>query len=142
MLPGEALQQPYLLLAVLIPLAFTPVTFIVGRKFSWRAGAVFCHATTLISFLIIISFLPAILQGKVLHEEYPWVPLYGISLGLVLDSLSYPFALLMSLMSLLASIYSHKYMEHEQGIEAYFALMQLFHAGMLGVVLVSNLFLF
>ena len=142
MLPGEALSQPYLLLAILIPLVSSPLTFIVGRKFSWRAGAVFCHATTLVSFLIIISFFPGILAGRVFHEEYQWVPLYGISLGLVLDSLSYPFAVLMSLMGFLASLYSHKYMEREHGVEAYFALMQLFHAGMLGVVLVSNLFLF
>ncbi|HIQ30488.1 MAG TPA: NADH-quinone oxidoreductase subunit M [Candidatus Caldiarchaeum subterraneum] len=142
MLPGEALNQPYLLLAILIPLVSSPLTFLVGRVFSWRAGAVFCHFTTLVSFLIIISFFPGILEGRVFYEEYPWVPLYGITLGLVLDSLSYPFALLMSLMGLLASVYSHKYMEREHGVEAYFALLQLFHAGMLGVVLVSNLFLF
>jgi len=142
MLPGEALDVPYLLLAVLIPLVSSPLTFVLGRRFSWRVGAVFCHATTLVSFLIIISFFPDILAGRVFHEEYPWVPMYGISLGLVLDSLSYPFALLMSLMGFLASVYSHRYMEREHGVEAYFALFQLFHAGMLGVVLVSNLFLF
>jgi len=65
-----------------------------------------------------------------------------LTLGFVLDSLSYPFALLMSLMGFLASVYSHKYMEREHAVEAYFPLLQLFSSGMLGVVLVTNLFLF
>jgi NADH-quinone oxidoreductase subunit M len=95
-----------------------------------------------IPLAIILLFLPGMLQGHAYHEEYQWVPALGLTVGFVLDSLSYPFALLMSLMGFLSSIYSHKYMEREHATEAYFALLQLFNAGMMGVVLVSNLFLF
>ncbi|MEM4297155.1 MAG: proton-conducting transporter membrane subunit, partial [Nitrososphaerota archaeon] len=142
MLPGQPLEIPLLTLSVVLPLALSPITYLVGRAGSWRGASIFCHASMFISLAIILAFLPGILQGAAYHEEYRWVPALGLNVGFVLDSLSYPFALLMSLMGFLASIYSHKYMEREHAVEAYFTLLQLFHAGMLGVVLVSNLFLF
>ncbi|MEM4416886.1 MAG: NADH-quinone oxidoreductase subunit L [Nitrososphaerota archaeon] len=142
MLPGQPLEFPLLAVAVLLPIALSPFTYLAGRAGHWRAAAVFCHATMFIPLAIILLHLPGMLQGLAYHEEYRWVPSLGLNVGFVLDSLSYPFALLMALMGFLASIYSHKYMEREHATEAYFTLLQLFNAGMLGVVLVSNLFLF
>ncbi|GBC68966.1 Na(+)/H(+) antiporter subunit A [archaeon HR01] len=142
MLPGQPLEIPLLAVAVLLPIALSPFTYLAGRAGHWRASAVFCHATMFIPLAIILFHLPGMLQGLAYHEEYRWVPSLGLTVGFVLDSLSYPFALLMALMGFLASIYSHKYMEREHATEAYFTLLQLFNAGMMGVVLVSNLFLF
>ncbi len=141
-LVGEQLEIPLLSVAVLLPLALTPLTFLIGRKASWRAASVFSHAVFAIPLGIMLWFLPSMVEGAVFYESYDWVPFYGLKFSLVLDSLSYPFALLVSLMGILTAVYSHKYMEREHSLDAYMALNQLFMAGMLGVVLVSNLFLF
>ncbi|MCS6784169.1 MAG: NADH-quinone oxidoreductase subunit L [Candidatus Caldarchaeum sp.] len=142
MLPWTALQIPLLSFAVFLPIVLTPLTFLVGRVGSWRAAAVFCNAALLIPLLIMVYLTPDALSGKTLYEEYQWVPALGLTVGFVLDSLSYPFALLITLVGFLAGVYSSKYMEKEHGLTSYFTLLLLFVAGMLGVVLVTNLFLF
>ncbi len=142
MLPGTALDLPLLSLAVFLPIILTPVTFLVGHIGSWRSAAVFCNATLLIPLAVILYLTPAIFAGGAFHEEYQWVPALGLTVGLVLDSLSYPFALLITLVGFLAGVYSVKYMEREHGLTSYYTLLMLFIAGMVGVVLVTNLFLF
>ncbi len=142
MLPGTPLQIPLLTLAVVAPIVLTPLSFLVGRVGGWRASAAFTTATLLIPLAVLTALTPAVLSGSAFHEEYTWVPALGLTVGFVLDSLSYPFAILISLVGFLASLYSVKYMEREHGLTSYFTLLQLFVAGMVGVVLVTNLFLF
>jgi len=142
MLPGTPLQIPLLTLAVVAPIVLTPLAFLVGRVGGWRASAAFTTATLLIPLAVFTALTPAVLSGSAFHEEYTWVPALGLTVGFVLDSLSYPFAILISLVGFLASLYSVKYMEREHGLTSYFTLLQLFVAGMVGVVLVTNLFLF
>lgn len=136
------LEIPLLSIAVFLPIVFTPLTLLIGRTGSWRAAAVFCNSTLLIPLAVVLYLTPEILAGKTLYEEYSWVPALGLTVGLVLDSLSYPFALLITLVGFLAGIYSMKYMEKEHGLTEYFTLLLLFVSGMIGVVLVTNLFLF
>ncbi|MEM4573925.1 MAG: NADH-quinone oxidoreductase subunit M [Candidatus Caldarchaeum sp.] len=142
MLPGTELKIPLLSLAVILPIVLTPFTFLVGRVASWRAAALFTAATLFLPLAITLILTPAVLAGQYFHEEYEWVPAFGLKVGFVLDSLSYPFMLLITLVGFLAAIYSTKYMEKEHGLTAYYTLLQLFVAGMIGVVLVTNLFLF
>jgi len=142
MLPGTPLDIPLLTLAVVAPIALTPLTFLVGRVGGWRASAVFTTAALLIPLAVLVTLTPAVISGTSFHEEFTWVPALGLTIGFVLDGLSYPFALLISLVSFLASLYSVKYMEREHGLTSYFTLLLLFVGGMLGVVLVTNLFLF
>ncbi|MEM2095445.1 MAG: NADH-quinone oxidoreductase subunit M [Candidatus Caldarchaeum sp.] len=142
MLPGEALDIPLLSLAVILPLVMTPATFLAGRVGSWRAAAVLCNSVLLVPLLVLLYLTPQVFQGAVLHEEYQWVPALGLTVGFVLDSLSYPFAVLISLVGFLAGVYSTKYMEREHDLTSYFTLLLLFVGGMVGVVLVTNLFLF
>ncbi len=141
-MPGTPLQIPLLTLAVVAPIVLTPLSFLVGRVGGWRASAAFTTATLLIPLAVLTALTPAVLSGSAFHEEYTWVPALGLTVGFVLDSLSYPFAILISLVGFLASLYSVKYMEREHGLTSYFTLLQLFVAGMVGVVLVTNLFLF
>ncbi|MCS7137065.1 MAG: NADH-quinone oxidoreductase subunit L [Candidatus Caldarchaeum sp.] len=142
MLPGDPLDTPFLSLSVILPLVMTPAAFLAGRVGSWRAAAVFTASVLFIPLAVMIYFSPLVLQGGAFHEEYAWVPALGLTVGFVLDSLSYPFALLITLVGFLATLYSIKYMEKEHDLTSYFTLLLLFVAGMLGVVLVTNLFLF
>ncbi|MEM1992906.1 MAG: proton-conducting transporter membrane subunit, partial [Candidatus Caldarchaeum sp.] len=141
-MPGTELKIPLLSLAVILPIVLTPFTFLVGRVASWRAAALFTAATLFLPLAMTLILTPAVLAGQYFHEEYEWVPAFGLKVGFVLDSLSYPFMLLITLVGFLAAIYSTKYMEKEHGLTAYYTLLQLFVAGMIGVVLVTNLFLF
>ncbi|MEM1955986.1 MAG: NADH-quinone oxidoreductase subunit M [Candidatus Caldarchaeum sp.] len=142
MLPGQALDIPLLSLAVILPLVMTPATFLAGRVGTWRAAAVLCNSVLLVPVLVLLYLTPQVFQGAVFHEEYRWVPALGLTVGFVLDSLSYPFAVLISLVGFLAGVYSTKYMEKEHDLTSYFTLLLLFVGGMVGVVLVTNLFLF
>lgn len=142
MLPGVPLGIPLLSIAVLLPIALSPFTHLLGGKTSWRVSALLCHISTFIPLVIILSFLPQNLQGAIFHEEYRWIPLFNVEIGFVLDGLSYPFAFLITLVGFLASIYSYGYMEKEHQKHAYFMLLQMFITGMLGAVLSSNLIIF
>lgn len=142
MLPGTQLDIPLLSLAVFLPIAMTPFVYLVGRVASWRAAYLFSSVVLFIPLAVFLSLTPMVLNGVGFHEEYEWVPFLGLSVGLVLDSLSYPFILLITLVGFLATVYSGKYMEKEHGLTSYFTLLTLFVGGMIGVVLVSNLFLF
>ena len=130
-----------LLIAVFIQMLASPFVYLLAKA-NRRAGEVFAAASSLIPFLIILSAFSTIYNGGRVWESYPWIGSLGLHLSLLLDELSYPFALLISLMGLLAAIYSTKYMEREHGYEAYMSLLSLFNSGMMGVVLVQNLFLF
>ncbi len=135
------MMMNYLLfISVLLPLLASPFTYLLGRH-SWTYGAILCHISCLIPFLIILYHAPIIMAGKQLYETYSWIPAFGLNLNFMLDSLSYPFALLISLMGFLASVYSHRYMEHENKLEVYYPLLQIFQTGMMGVVLSWNLFM-
>lgn len=131
---------PLLSLTVFIQLVLSPVVYLSLKK-SKFLGDLVASATSLIPFIIIIYFFNTIYNGLTVYEEYQWIPAFGLRLGLLLDSTSYPFALLISLMGFLATVYSIKYMEHEPGYSIYMSLLLMFNSGMIGVVLATNLFL-
>jgi NADH:ubiquinone oxidoreductase subunit 5 (subunit L)/multisubunit Na+/H+ antiporter MnhA subunit len=133
---------PSLLLTAVLPVGLAPIAFLYGRVAGHRASELISHTT--LGTVLALTALNAlrVASGHVIEETYPWLPQLGLSIGLKLDGLSLLFLALISLVGFLASVYSSKYMEGERGLEAYYALLMLFVGGMLGVVLVTNLFLF
>ncbi|MFZ8857089.1 MAG: NADH-quinone oxidoreductase subunit L [Candidatus Caldarchaeales archaeon] len=133
---------PSLLLTVVLPVGLAPIAFLYGRVAGHRASELISHTT--LGVVLALTALNAlrVASGHVIEETYPWLPQLGLSIGLKLDGLSLLFLALISLVGFLASVYSSRYMEGERGLEAYYALLMLFVGGMLGVVLVTNLFLF
>ncbi|MEM3399170.1 MAG: NADH-quinone oxidoreductase subunit M [Nitrososphaerota archaeon] len=127
-------------IAVFIQLILSPLIYIATNN-SKKLGDTLSIIISAIPFVIVAYFFNTIYGGQRVYEEYSWIPAFNLRLGFLLDSTSYPFALLISLMGFLATIYSTKYMEHEHGYAAYMALLLMFNAGMLGVVLATNLFL-
>ncbi len=130
-----------LLASIFIQMLATPFIYLLTRA-RRRVGELASAVASLIPFLIVLSLFPVVYGGGRVWESYPWISSLGLHLSLLLDELSYPFALLISLMGFLATIYSMKYMEREHGYESYMALLMLFGSGMMGVILVQNLFLF
>ena len=136
----EVVNTTLLSTALFIQLILAPLIYLVTNS-SKKIGDTLSMIVSAIPFIIVAYFLNTIYNGLIVYEEHPWIPVFGLKLGFLLDSASYPFALLISLMGFLATVYSTKYMEHEHGYSAYMALLLIFNAGMLGVVLATNLFL-
>lgn len=136
----DAVNTSLLSISIFVPLILAPLIYVVTNS-SKKLGDTLSIVVSAIPFAIVMYFFNAIYSGLIVYEEYPWIPVFGLKLGFLLDSTSYPFALLISLMGFLATIYSTKYMEHEHGYSAYMALLSLFNTGMIGVVYATNLFL-
>ena len=136
----EALNP--LLLSVALPLAFSPLAGIFGRVLHPKAAGLFATTTLFFPTIFSILLFQPIQGGGVVEERFSWIPELGLSFVLRLDQLSYPFYLLISVVGFLACVYSWRYMEGERGLGSYYALTMLFVAGMIGVVLSTNLFLF
>ncbi len=132
---------PLLSIIVFTQIIASPIAYLAAFK-SKKLGNMVTVLASLIPFIVTLSLFWEIYGGAVLSESYRWITTIGLNFDFQLDSLSYPFTLLISLMGFLAAIYSTKYMEGENGYEAYLALLLLFNSGMLGVVLASNFFLF
>jgi len=117
-----------------------PAAYIAGRKLGKNTGwLVFVALAFTASMLTLCS---EVISGGVVEEVYAWAPTIGLTFGLRVDIVSFVVALIIDLIGILASIYSISYMEHEEGLGAYFALLLMFVVGMLGVILSTNLIQF
>ncbi|WP_420992030.1 monovalent cation/H+ antiporter subunit A [Cupriavidus sp. 30B13] len=79
--------------------------------------------------------------GGVVAWRQPWLTDIGLDLSLRLDGLSFLFALLVLGIGLLVILYARYYLPRGESSARFFALLLLFMAAMLGVVLSSNLLL-
>lgn len=80
-------------------------------------------------------------QGLHVHAKWLVVGDWSISVGARLDGLSALMMVVVSTVSLAVQIYSVGYMAGDPGFSRYFAVMGLFTAAMLGLVLADNLLL-
>jgi NADH-quinone oxidoreductase subunit L len=78
-----------------------------------------------------------------LHVQTEWLVVgdWSISVGAKLDGLSALMMLIVSTVSLAVQVYSVGYMAGDSGFARYFAVMALFTAAMLGLVIADNLLL-
>ncbi|MBE0643399.1 MAG: putative monovalent cation/H+ antiporter subunit A [Bacteroidetes bacterium] len=92
-------------------------------------------------FAWFLTLLPAIREGAELTSRIPWVPSLGIALSFRLDGLSLLFALIVTGIGTLVFIYAGGYLKGNEKLGRFYALLFLFMAAMLGVVLADNLLL-
>jgi len=136
-------------LAVLGPVVFMPIVYVLGRsmgKKTWMVAII----PLLYSTLYLGSMIGGI-AGNPVGEYFNWLP--GIRFGLYADALSLPIALTVSVLSAIIVIYSRTYMEHSiheqyhhqennKAHATYYALYLAYAASMMGVALSTNLFEF
>ncbi|MCX8191964.1 MAG: proton-conducting transporter membrane subunit, partial [Nitrososphaerales archaeon] len=98
--------------------------------------------TSIVTFIAMIS--SSILyahtkDGKVIiHKMGGWPPPIGIVIAA--DALNSLFSLVVSLIVLFSTIYSYRYMEHDDGQSYFYALICLMLCGMNGIILTGDLF--
>jgi multicomponent Na+:H+ antiporter subunit A len=87
------------------------------------------------------SFLGAIASGGTFRVRHGWVPALGVNLSFTVDGLSLLFALLISGVGALVLVYAGGYLAGSPQLGRLYALLLLFMASMLGLVLADNLLL-
>ncbi|WP_407280969.1 monovalent cation/H+ antiporter subunit A [Aromatoleum evansii] len=92
------------------------------------------------SGLLIAGLLyPAVSAGRVLREEFAWLPSYGLNLVLRVDGLAWVFTMLVLVIGLLVVLYARYYMSPKDPVPRFFSFLLAFMGSMLGVVLSGNL---
>ncbi|WP_371156772.1 putative monovalent cation/H+ antiporter subunit A [Jannaschia sp. 2305UL9-9] len=90
-------------------------------------------------FFWFAQFVPQVAAGDVLSWRWEWVPALGVSLGILLDGLSLTFALLITGIGALVTLYSTSYLGGHQHYARFVTYLLAFMTGMLGLVLSDNL---
>ena len=96
------------------------------------------HAVGAIQWLLAQS--PEHLHAFTRNVEWLTAGNLTLSVGYTLDSMSVMMLFVVTFISMLIQIYTHGYMEHDDGYCKFFAYLALFNFSMLGLVLSTNLF--
>ena len=131
-----------LTLVVAIPLATAIGVALVGGRLGRRTLGSITTAALALSFLAAASMIAT------LHEQpridaviAPWLPITGADLALVVDSSMLAVTLAITGVAALIALYSIGYLARDRGLQGYFSTFALLVAGILLVVLASNLLL-
>ncbi|PWJ12076.1 putative monovalent cation/H+ antiporter subunit A [Jannaschia seohaensis] len=90
-------------------------------------------------FVWFLQFLPAVAAGETILFRYDWVPALGVSIGMLIDGLSLSFALLITGIGTLVTLYSSSYLGGHVHYSRFVCYLLSFMLGMLGLVLSDNL---
>jgi NADH-quinone oxidoreductase subunit M len=117
--------------------------YVFGSRAEKYVGWIATAAASL-SVCMILSMVTDVIEQRRIHDTYAWIhsPSISLRLGFMVDTVSFPIALIFAVVSALSCFYSIKYMENKRGQAGYYANLLLFMSGMIGVVLSANLIQF
>lgn len=90
-------------------------------------------------FLALWTFLDDVVDRGFLLVSFPWVPDYGVELSFLIDGLSLTFALTISGIGALITLYSGAYLKGHPHLGRFFAFLLAFMGSMLGLVLADSM---
>ena len=112
----------------------TDVPRVYGGPAGWISVAI--PATI---FIYMLQFMVPVSAGQPVLLGLDWVPSMDIRLSVAIDGLSLTFALLISGIGALVTLYSTKYLGNHPEYPRFVLFLMMFMAGMLGLVLADNL---
>ena len=127
-----------LFVLLLLPLASSLITALLPTRARTLLAGVSALVMTIAAVLCVTLF-PNVRDGGVIREEMTWVPSLGLTLVLRVDGFAWMFALLVTGIGALVSLYCRYYMSPEDPVARFYASLLAFMAAMLGVVLSGNL---
>jgi len=131
-----------LVLVVAFPLATAIAIAIVGGRLGRRTLGIITTLAMALSFGAGLSMVASLRDRPGIDAFIaPWLPITGADFALVVDSSMLAVALAMTGVAALIALYSIGYLASDRGLQRYFAAFALLVAGMLLVVLASNLLL-
>lgn len=123
---------------VLLPFFASLVAAVLPRDTRNRESLL-SLVTALACFILIASQTPHMLSsGEAIHERYEWIPSLDLAFAFRMDGLSYIFALIVSGMGALISLYARYYMDPADPRARFYAYFLIFMGSMLGLVLSGN----
>jgi len=129
-------------LTVIIGVVLTALT----AKFKRFCGIIAVLTVLVIDFILINVIIKVFNSAEPLTVVQPLfsIPTIGASLLISIDKMSAMFLILIGLVSLIATLYSIRYMDvyNEENLVRFYPFLILFIVGMIGVVCVSDLFFF
>jgi NADH-quinone oxidoreductase subunit L len=137
----------YLWLIPVLPLVAAGI-IAVNKQPARKLAATLAIGSMAIGFLLSLCAFSATLgHGEGVFREvfsFPWIKFGGqwMDIGWVLDPLTAIMLVMVTFVGMLIFIFSVGYMEHDPNFMRFFCFLALFAAGMLGVVIANNLFLF
>jgi len=131
------------LIATLLPAIVGVALYVFRNRVEKYAGWLATIAASL-SVLAILSMATDLIEQGPIHLAYAWVRTQSIriTLGFLVDMVSFPIALIVAAIGALSCFYSIKYMKGKLGQAGYYANLLLFMTGMIGVILSANLLQF
>ncbi|MDG3040969.1 putative monovalent cation/H+ antiporter subunit A [Roseicyclus marinus] len=110
----------------------------VARVYGGPAGWISVAIPAAI-FVWMLQYMGAVAAGQPVLVGIDWVPSMDIRLSVLIDGLSLTFALLISGIGTLVTLYSTKYLGNHPEYPRFVLFLMLFMVGMLGLVLSDNL---
>lgn len=127
----------YLVAVVLIPfLAALTIALLPSDSKNRESLLSIIAAST--SFILIAIETSNMMNGNVVVEHYRWIDSFGLEFKFRLDGFAYIFALLVSGMGALISLYARYYMDPNDPRARFYAFFLIFMGAMLGLVLSGN----
>ncbi|SJZ58199.1 NADH-quinone oxidoreductase subunit L [Selenihalanaerobacter shriftii] len=134
----------YAWLIPLLPFLSWLIIILFGRFFKSKVDKVGI-GTLFLSFLMSIGVLIDIIKGATVSKSLIWA-VHGttkITMGYSVDAFTSIMFIVVTFVSLMVHIYSQGYMEGDSRYKRFYAVLSLFTASMLGLVIADNLlFLF
>lgn len=100
----------------------------------------FAFGIGILSAAYALSMVPDVLSGTHLDLSVPWLPIFNLKAGVIVDPLSVFMACAVSFVGSWIVLYSQGYMAGEEGLARYYFLMLLFIGAMIGLVMSNNFF--
>ncbi|MBW3665672.1 MAG: NADH-quinone oxidoreductase subunit L [Actinobacteria bacterium] len=130
-------------LVPLLPLVASGLVAAFGKRLPWK-GAEIAIVAVAAAFVISVGIaLHTFFNSPIepLEKIFRWAPLgdgITLELGMLVDGLTAMMFLLVTLVSLMVQIYSREYMHGEPRFTYFFAMLSLFTASMLILVIANN----
>lgn len=129
------------LIAISLPILSSFLMPIAGRGRT-KFRAYLSVLVISVAMLAILSLLPTILEGGLLHLTYVWAERLGLEFEIYADALAVYMSFLALFLCLLAAIYSVRYMAGKEGLTRYYSGLLIFSGSIIGVFLSGNLLQF
>jgi len=130
-----------LLVSVLLPIIFSLPIYLIGRRNKKLAG-ILSFLILIVSGMLLLVGIPSISNGQTIIENYSWVESIDLKFGFLADNISLPIASVITFLSAFAALASIAYLEEKRNHGTYYFFLLLFAAGMIGLVLATNLLQF
>ena len=146
------LNNTYLLLIPLLPLAGFVLLGLFGRKYfkdsSGIIGTLLLLTSALLALYTAYEYFFEIgktdgIYQKIIPFQYTWLQFsegVSINMGALIDPISVMMLVVITFVSLMVHIYSLGYMKGEERFSTYYSFLGLFTFSMLGLVMSSNIF--